>query len=170
MRTVSAAFFLSISIHAQITPPLSSLSGAVTDFTGTPLPTVFVELTFGTPAQKSRKATDSKGMYAFEGLHEGEYSLTIVAPGFSTLRVKSEFWPVNLSRLLSPMFMLPGLLILVAEMINLPTFVGKPQLIVPELKKLAAILPPPLFGKVSRSNPVSPVIVPAFVKFSVFFV
>src|SRR6202041_558043 len=78
---ISAALVLSSSlVFAQA--PSGSLHGQVTDQSGAVVTQADVALTPATGTPVSTK-TDAQGMYEFKGLAPGEYTLDVVAPGFT---------------------------------------------------------------------------------------
>src|SRR5271170_5408909 len=62
--------------------PSGSLRGQVTDQSGAVVTQADVALTPATGTPLSTK-TDAQGMYEFKGLAAGEYTLDVVAPGFT---------------------------------------------------------------------------------------
>jgi Carboxypeptidase regulatory-like domain len=78
---ISAALILSSSrVSAQA--PSGGLRGQVTDQSGAVVTQADVALTPATGTPLSTK-TDAQGMYEFKGLAAGEYTLDVVAPGFT---------------------------------------------------------------------------------------
>src|SRR6202041_1407777 len=78
---ISAALVLSSSlVFAQA--PSGSLHGQVTDQSGAVVTQADVALTPATGTPVSTK-TDAQGMYEFKGRAAGEYTLDVVAPGFT---------------------------------------------------------------------------------------
>jgi hypothetical protein len=65
----------------------SSITGVVRDATGAVLPGVTVEAASPALIEKARSAlTDGQGVYRIVDLRPGDYTLTFVLPGFSTVR------------------------------------------------------------------------------------
>jgi len=62
-----------------------TLTGTVSDSFGATLPCISVTLTDGATNEKRATTTDSKGMFQFESVQPGRYSLEVAAAGFSTL-------------------------------------------------------------------------------------
>jgi len=65
----------------------ASLTGAAVDQTGAYVPHAAVELDSGT--RKYRVQADDAGVYQFSNVPAGEYTLTILVPGFKKLTMKS---------------------------------------------------------------------------------
>lgn len=63
----------------------SSISGTVTDPSGSPVPKAAVELKNMSTNDVHRGAADANGLYQFTNLQPGTYQVTVTAPGFKTL-------------------------------------------------------------------------------------
>ena len=85
-KIISAAFILASAVLSSTLvfaqAPSGALRGQVTDQSGAVVTQADVALTPATGTPLSTK-TDAQGMYEFKGLAAGEYTLDVVAPGFT---------------------------------------------------------------------------------------
>src|ERR1700676_3317606 len=75
------AAYLTIIAHAQ------SLRGTVTDPSGALVPSALVQLRG--PGPEQRATTDDKGQYAFVSVRPGNYTIRVIAKGFSVNQKQS---------------------------------------------------------------------------------
>ena len=85
MRLVAALVLLSGSVFGQ-SAPTTSLSGTVTDPSGSVMPNVAVELTNTATRWTRNTTTDSQGRFLFTLAPPGTYDVKATAEGFATLR------------------------------------------------------------------------------------
>src|ERR1041384_4243600 len=82
---VSAAFLVVFSsalpLEAQVL--YGSLTGNVTDATGSAVPTAKVEALNNATGVVRQVVTDERGVYLFSDLQPGQYKITISAPSFA---------------------------------------------------------------------------------------
>jgi hypothetical protein len=63
--------------------------GSVTDQTGSAVPGAFVSATSDTLPRGLSTTTDDRGWYSFPALPVGQYTINVIAPGFSVLRFQN---------------------------------------------------------------------------------
>jgi len=84
LRSLSLLLLSVLTLRAQ---EAAALSGVVVDARESPVAAAQVSLTELARGAVRRAATDASGLFAFDGLAPGDYSLEISKPGFKTLRI-----------------------------------------------------------------------------------
>lgn len=90
---LSVLAFLSSALQAQLST--ASLNGVVRDSTGAVVPKASVELRSEDTGVTHDTTTNDSGVYAFQNINPGRYTLKISAPSFSTKEVSSFVLAVN---------------------------------------------------------------------------
>ncbi len=83
VAAVAVSIFSVSVVLAQI--PTASISGTVHDKSGAVIQHAAVELKNSASGDTRRTTTNDSGIFNFSSIQNGDYDITISAPGFSTL-------------------------------------------------------------------------------------
>src|SRR5436305_1070946 len=85
MKSISLLFLSALALCAQ-SAPTTSLSGTVSDASGSVIPSAALELTNLSTQRTLKSATDPQGRFLFTLVPPGRYTLNVQAQGFTPLR------------------------------------------------------------------------------------
>jgi hypothetical protein len=85
MKSISLLFLSALALCAQ-SAPTTSLSGTVSDASGSVIPSAALELTNLATQRTQKSATDPQGRFLFTLVPPGRYTLNVQAQGFTPLR------------------------------------------------------------------------------------
>ena len=86
-RALATALLFAAGIYAQTSR--GTVTGLVTDQTASVVPNAMVELKSGTTGTSRSSQTNSAGLYRFDAVDPGDYSVTVTASGFKAAKTNS---------------------------------------------------------------------------------
>ena len=81
-RALATVLLFAAGIYAQTSR--GTVTGLVTDQTASVVPNAMVELTSGTTGTSRSSQTNSAGLYRFDAVDPGDYSVTVTAASFTS--------------------------------------------------------------------------------------